>query len=219
MTQPKLIPPEAVRPSSPEARIAGVILAGGQSLRMGGGDKCLLPLEGTPILSHVVARFQPQVEALVLSANGDPARFAEFSLPVVSDSIDGFAGPLAGVLAGMDWAAAQGFTHLVSVAADSPYFPPRLVTGLQFACEATGERLAMANSPRDDGGYFRQPTFTLYDITLRDHLREALQAGLRKVIQWTEPLGCARVVFEGFGEDPFFNINTPQDMAQAKAKD
>ena len=218
MTQPKLIPPVAVRPTSPEARIAGVILAGGQSSRMGGGDKCLLPLGGSSILSQVLARFQPQVEALVLSANGDPARFSQFDLPTVSDSISGYAGPLAGVLAGMDWAAARGFSHLVSVAADSPYFPPRLVTGLQYGCEVSGDRMAMVNSPRDDGGFFRQPTFALYDISLRDDLRDALQAGLRKVIQWTEPHGCARVVFEGFGDDPFFNINTPTDMAQAKAR-
>ena len=207
-----------IKPSHPSARIAGVVLAGGQSSRMGGGDKCLLELNGAPILADVIARLQPQVEAMVLSANGDPARFAGFGLPVVADSVGGFAGPLAGVLAGMDWSAERGFTHLVSVAADSPYFPVRLVTGLQFACEAAYERQAMVNSPREGGGYFRQPTFTLYDVALRDHLRESLQAGLRKVIQWTEPLGCAKVVFHGFGEDPFFNINTPQDMAAAVAR-
>lgn len=210
--------PVATRPSSPASRIAGVILAGGQSQRMGGGDKCLLDLDGAPILSHVVSRLAPQVEAVVLSANGDPARFADFGLPVVADSVDGFAGPLAGVLAGMDWAAGRGYTHIISVAADSPYFPSCLVTGLQFACEAGDERQSMVNSPREGDGYFRQPTFTLYDIALRENLRGALQSGVRKVIQWTEPLGCAKVVFHGFGDDPFFNINTPQDLADAKAR-
>ncbi len=211
-------PPKPPRPASASARIAGVILAGGQSSRMGGGDKCLLPLRGLPVLQHVIARFSPQVSALVLNANGDPARFAGFGLPVVVDSVGGFAGPLAGVLAGMDWAADNGFSHIVSVAADSPCFPPRLVTGLQFACEASGEKLAMVNSPRPDGGYFRQPTFALYDVGLRENLRAALLDGVRKVIQWTQPQGCATIVFHGFGDDPFFNINTPSDMALAETR-
>ncbi len=217
MTAPEKIP-VPLRPSSPQARIAGVVLAGGQSTRMGGGDKCLLPLGGQPMLSHVIRRFSPQVEALMLNANGDPARFARFGLPVVRDSIEGFAGPLAGVLAGMDWAADNGFSHIVSVAADSPFFPPRLVTGLRFACEASQQPMAMAHSPRADGGFFRQPTFALYDVSLRDNLRAALQGGLRKVIQWVEPLGCAPIVFHGFGDDPFFNINTPEDLALAEGK-
>lgn len=211
-------PPKPTRflPPSPRARIAGVVLAGGKSSRMGGGDKCLLPLSGQPILHHVIGRLRPQVGAMVLNANGDPARFRAFGLPVAADSIAGHAGPLAGVLAGMDWAAARGFSHIVCVAADSPFFPLRLVTGLRFACEAAGQPLAMAHSPRPEGGYFRQPTFALYDVTLRENLRAALQGGLRKVIQWVEPLGCAPVVFHGFGEDPFFNINTPDDLARAE---
>ena len=207
-----------LKPSSPKARIAGVVLAGGQSSRMGGGDKCLLPLGGQPMLGHVLSRISPQVEALVLNANGDPARFASFGLPVVRDSIEGFAGPLAGVLAGMDWAADNGFSHIVSVAADSPFFPPRLVNGLRFACEAAGQPMAMAHSPREGGGYFRQPTFALYDVSQREDLRTALQTGVRKVIQWVEPLGCAPIVFHGFGDDPFFNINTPEDLALAEGK-
>ncbi len=218
MDKPKLMP-EAMRPASRDMRIAGVVLAGGQSLRMGGGDKCLLPLHGKPILAHVIERLTPQVGSMVLSANGDVTRFADFGLPVVRDSIDGFAGPLAGALAGMEHAARLGYSHIVTVAADSPYFPSRLVLGLQFGCEASGARLAMAHSPRAGGGYFRQPTFALYDVALREDLRRALQAGVRKVIQWAEPLGCAGVVFEGFGPDPFFNINTPQDLAQAKARE
>jgi len=205
-----------LKPSSPQARIAAVVLAGGQSSRMGGGDKCLLPLGGQPMLAHVIDRIAPQVEALVLNANGDAARFASFGLPVVADSVAGFAGPLAGVLAGMDWAAENGFSHIVSVAADSPFFPPRLVAGLRFACEAAGQPMAMVHSPREGGGYFRQPTFALYDVSDRENLRTALQAGLRKVIQWAEPLGCAPIVFHGFGADPFFNINTPEDLALAE---
>jgi molybdopterin-guanine dinucleotide biosynthesis protein A len=107
---------------------------------------------------------------------------------------------------------------MVSVAADSPFFPHRLVTGLRFACEASGAPQAMVHSPREGGGYFRQPTFALYDVTFRENLRTALQAGVRKVIQWVEPLGCAPIVFHGFGDDPFFNINTPEDLALAEGK-
>lgn len=208
--------PASLRPSSPEARIAGVILAGGRSSRMGGGDKCLLDLHGQPILQHVIVRMSMQTEAVALNANGDSARFSQFGLPVLADSIDGFAGPLAGVLAGMDWAAQNGFSHIVSVAADSPFFPLRLVTGLRFACEASGKPMAMAHSPRPEGGYFRQPTFALYSVKQRENLRIALKGGIRKIIQWAEPLGCAAIVFHGFGDDPFFNINTPEDLAQAE---
>ncbi len=215
MPAPETCPPP-LRPASPKARIAGVVLAGGQSTRMGGGDKCLLPLGESTLLDHVLARIAPQVESLVLNANGDPARFANYGQPVVADSIGGFAGPLAGVLAGMDWAAENGFSHIVSVAADSPFFPSRLVSGLRFACEAAGARLAMVHSPRPGGGYFRQPTFALYDVALRGNLRAALHAGVRKVIEWAEPLGCAPIVFEGFGEAAFFNINTPEDLALAE---
>jgi len=215
MTSPETIP-TSLRPSSPKARIAGVVLAGGQSSRMGGGDKCLLPLGAQPILGHVIDRISPQVESVVLNANGEPERFSAFGLPVVADSISGFAGPLAGVLAGLDWAAQNGFTHVVSAAADSPFFPPRLVTGLCFACEASGEPMAMVHSPRETSGFFRQPTFALYDVALRENLRTALQGGVRKVIQWVEPLGCAPIVFHGFSDDPFFNINTPEDLVRAE---
>jgi len=215
MTSPEKIP-DVLRPSSPHARIAAVVLAGGQSSRMGGGDKCLLPLGGQPVLQHVLARITPQVESVVLNANGDSARFSAFGLPVVADSISGFAGPLAGVLAGLDWGAENGFSHIISVAADSPFFPPRLVTGLRFGCEASGQPLAMVHSPREGGGYFRQPTFALYDVSLRENLRVALQGGVRKIIQWVEPLGCAPIVFHAFGDDPFFNINTPEDLAHAE---
>ncbi len=215
MTSPEKLP-ELLPPSSANARIAAVILAGGQSSRMGGGDKCLLPLGGTRILDHVIERISPHVEAVILNANGNPARFEAFGLPVVGDSIEGFVGPLAGVLAGMDWAAENGYSHIVSVAADSPFFPPQLVTGLRFACEASGMPLAMVHSPRETEGYFRQPTFALYNVSMRDDLRAALQAGLRKVIQWVEPLGCAPIVFHGCEDDPFFNINTPEDLVFAE---
>ncbi len=194
----------------------GVILAGGQSSRMGGGDKALLDLGGKPVLQHVIDRLRPQVSDMVLNANGDPARFAPFGLPVVADSIDGFAGPLAGVLAGMDWAAARGAAYIVTAAADTPFFPKNLVIALQMAREGTQTPLAMAMTPDAERGVARHPTFGLWSVAERENLRAALKDGVRKVVQWTRPVGCAEMVFNLEGPDPFFNINTPEDMILAQ---
>jgi len=197
-------------------KVVGVILAGGQSSRMGGGDKSLLELGGKTILAHVIARLAPQVDAMVLNANGDPERFAEYGLPVVADSIEGFAGPLAGALAGMDWAHAQGADYIVTVAADTPFFPDNLLIALQMAQESENSPLAMAMTPDPVRKFARHPTFGLWSVALRDDLRAALKDGVRKVVQWTEPHGCAKIVFNYDGADPFFNVNTPEDMAKAE---
>jgi molybdopterin-guanine dinucleotide biosynthesis protein A len=196
--------------------IAGVILAGGRSSRMGGGDKALRALVGRPILAHVIERFAPQVEALALNANGDPGRFAAFGLAVLPDSVAGFPGPLAGVLAGMDWAAALGAEHVATAAADTPFLPRDCVLALRAAMVAGEAPLAMAMTPRAGGGLDRHPTFGLWSVALREDLRAALAGGLRKVVAWTEPLGCARAIFHGPG-DPFFNVNTPEDLERAEA--
>ncbi|MCF6272693.1 MAG: NTP transferase domain-containing protein [Rhodobacteraceae bacterium] len=209
---------EQILPSHPSARLAGVVLTGGLPNRMGDDDKFLLPLGGVPLLARVLARISPQVEGVVICTNGPAARLSGFELPVVNHSIGEISGPLAGVLTGMDWAAAQGFSHIVSVPADSPFFPLQLVRGLQFACEVDGARLAMVYSSRPKQQYFSQPGFALYDVGLRENLRESLLAGVRKVIEWSEPLGCARIVFEDMGEDPFFSIDTSEDMALAQAR-
>jgi molybdopterin-guanine dinucleotide biosynthesis protein A len=197
--------------------IVGVILAGGMSRRMGGGDKCLLALGERPILAHVIDRLAPQVDALALNANGDPARFAAFGLPVLPDSVAGFPGPLAGVLAGMDWAARQGAAQVVTAAADTPFLPRDLVLGLRAAAEAAGTPLAMAITPGEGGRLDRHPTFGLWSADRREDLRAALGAGLRKVVAWTGPVGCAEAVFRAEGFDPFFNVNTPEDLAAAEA--
>ncbi len=189
----------------------GVILAGGQSTRMGGGDKGLLQLGGRPILQHVIDRLSPQVADLALNANGDAARFSDFELPVLADSIDGFAGPLAGVLAGLDWAAEEGAEAIVTAAADTPFFPADLVPRLQLAAEGAPHPLALAASP--DG---RHPTFGLWPVALRDDLRSALGAGLRKVVLWTDQHGGRMAEFPGGDPDPFFNINTPEDLSKAE---
>ena len=197
-------------------RPLGIILAGGLATRMGGGDKCLLPLGDARVIDHVIARIAPQVAGLALNANGDATRFADVLPTVLPDPVPGFAGPLAGVLAGLDWAADQGASHVVSVAADTPFFPPDLVVRLHSAIE-DDHPIALAATPHADHGNTRHPTFGLWPVALRDDLRSALQDGLRKVVLWTDRHGAATVMFGTVGHDPFFNINTPDDLTKACA--
>lgn len=194
----------------------GVILAGGLATRMGGGDKSLLTLRGRPILEHVIDRLARQVGALALNANGDPSRFGEWGLPVLADSVEGYAGPLAGVLAGLDWAASEGAEEIVTVAADTPFFPLDLADRLAAAAQRNGTRIALAATP-GDGRVNRHPTFGLWPVALRDDLRAALGDGLRKVVLWTDRHGAATCMFDPGPPDPFFNINTPDDLAAAEA--
>lgn len=193
--------------------IGGIVLAGGQSRRMGGGDKCLRTLGGRPILAHIIARARPQVAALALNANGDAGRFAGFGLSVVPDSVAGFPGPLAGVLAGLDWAAAKLPTasHVVSFAGDAPFLPLDLVERLRAAV-VDGHDLACAASCGRS-----HPVFGLWPVGLREDLRRALdQEGIRKVDQWTARFRLATVEFPGTPTDPFFNTNRPEDLAEAE---
>jgi molybdenum cofactor guanylyltransferase len=191
--------------------IAGILLAGGLSRRMGGGDKCLRPLGTTTILARVIARAQPQVAALALNANGDPDRFAAYRLPVVADSIPDFAGPLAGVLAGLDWAASRGDTHVASFATDAPFLPHDLVARFVAAREREGADLVCAAS-----GGRTHPVFGLWPVGLRDALRHAMVAeGIRKVDAWTARYRLAIVDYPTEPFDPFFNTNRPEDLAVA----
>jgi molybdopterin-guanine dinucleotide biosynthesis protein A len=194
--------------------VAGVLLAGGLSRRMGGGDKCLRPLAGRTILDWVVERTRPQVAALALNANGDPARFARFGLPVVGDSVPDFPGPLAGVLAGLDWAAraVPDATHVASFATDAPFLPHDLVARLAAAV-AAGHDLACAASQGRS-----HPVFGLWPLRLREALRAAMEAeGVRKVDVWTARYRLATVEFPSTPVDPFFNTNRPEDLAEAEA--
>ena len=195
----------------------GVILAGGQARRMGGGDKGLLRLGGTTLLAHVIDRLSPQVADLALNANGEASRFAHLGLPVLPDSVPGFAGPLAGVLAGLDWAAAAGATSIVTAAADTPFFPCDLVPRLQLAAEGMEHPLALAATPDPERGLVRHPTFGLWPVALRDDLRAALEGGLRKVVLWTDRHEGTLAEFPVDGLDPFFNVNTPEDLRKADA--
>ncbi|WP_375228914.1 molybdenum cofactor guanylyltransferase MobA [Roseobacter sp. S98] len=195
----------------------GVILAGGQATRMGGGDKGLLTLGGQTLLARVIDRLEPQVAGLALNANGDPARFDGFGLPVIEDSVTGFAGPLAGVLAGLDWAAEKGADTIVTAAADTPFFPADLVPRLLLAADGMAHPLALAATPDPVRKTVRHPTFGLWPVALRDDLRAALNDGLRKVVLWTDRHGGRLAEFPVAGTDPFFNVNTPDDLAQAGA--
>ena len=197
-------------------RPLGVILAGGLARRMGGGDKSLLSLGASSrVLDQVIARLGAQVDQMVLNANGDPERFDEFGLPVVADSLDGFLGPLAGVLAGLDYAADHGFDHIVSVAADTPFFPTDLVSAFETATKHMDVPIALAATKIEGGKTVRHPTFGLWHVALREDLRSALQDGLRKVVLWTDQHGAETHVFDSGEIDPFFNINTPEDLELA----
>jgi molybdenum cofactor guanylyltransferase len=196
-------------------KVVGVLLAGGQSRRMGGGDKALRLLGGVPLLQHVIERLRPQVEALVLNANGDPRRFADFGLPVVPDSIPDFAGPLAGVLAGLDWAAARrpDCSHLVSAATDAPFLPRDLVARLISEMEGAGADLACAASAGQ-----AHPVIGLWPVRLRDDLRRAVtEEAVRKVDLWTARHRLAIAHFSSEPIDPFFNANRPEDLNVADA--
>lgn len=195
-------------------RVPGVILAGGRATRMGGGDKGLRQVGGRTLLDRVIERLSDQCAPLALNANGDPARFAAFGLPVLADSLPHHPGPLAGVLAGLDWAAGLGAPAIVTAAADTPFFPSDLAARLAAAAGPSG--LALAASPDETGRLQRHPTFGLWPVALRHDLRAALEAGLRKIVLWTDAHGAGTAEFPSAPFDPFFNVNTPEDIAEAE---
>ncbi len=205
-------------------RPLGVILAGGLATRMGGGDKGLLRLGGQRLLDRVIDRLGSQVAGLALNANGDLERFADLNLPVIPDSIQGYAGPLAGVLAGLDWAAEQGAGCIVTAAADTPFFPMDLTENLMRAAQGQQHPLVLATTPRtgeelkSGGGkrVNRHPTFGLWPVALRDDLRAELNNGLRKVVVWTDKHKGREALFPTEPFDPFFNVNTPEDLEKAQ---
>ncbi|SCM67412.1 molybdenum cofactor guanylyltransferase MobA [Donghicola eburneus] len=190
-----------------------VILAGGKATRMGGGDKGLRTIGGKPLLDHVLDRMRPQSGPIALNANGDPARFTDYDLPVLPDTLPDHPGPLAGVLAGLDWAAANGHEAIVTAAADTPFFPADLVDRLQQAAGPSGLALA---ATREGEKIWRQPTFGLWPVALRDDLRDDLQNGLRKIVMWTDQHDAGLAIFDTDPVDPFFNVNTPDDITEAE---
>ena len=192
----------------------GVLLAGGLARRMGGGDKPLKTIAGRTILERVVERLVPQCDGLILNANGDAARFAHLGLPVVPDGVPDFAGPLAGILAALDWAAANrpDLAWVASAAADSPFIPRDFVSRLHAAREAAGVPLACAES----GGQVH-PVNGLWPVGLREDLRHALVVlDMRKIDRWTGRHGVALAAWPTAPVDPFFNANTPEDIVEAE---
>ena len=199
--------------TGPEA-VAGVVLAGGQSRRMGGGDKGLRVIGGRPMLDHVVERARPQVSRLILNTGSGRARFAGYGLPVVPDVVEGFAGPLAGILTGLQWAAENlpEARWVASFASDAPFLPADLVARLWAAVEKEGADMATARS-----GGRAHPVFGLWPVSLKDHLYRAMtEDGVRKIDLWTAGLSNAHVDFPCDPVDPFFNINRPDDLVAAE---
>jgi molybdopterin-guanine dinucleotide biosynthesis protein A len=200
------------------APVVGIVLAGGKSSRMGGGDKCLRPLGGRPILGHVVARLRPQVADMIINANEKAQRFAAFGLPVVADSIAGYAGPLAGIQAGLAWIKTNRpeTQYGITVAADTPFFPGDLVQRF-LAKRRNSPALMVARSALGV-----HPVIGLWPVSLADELEDALAQGARKVGAWTAHHKAIEVDFPpveigGRKIDPFFNINRPEDLAEAEA--
>ncbi|MBK5957058.1 molybdenum cofactor guanylyltransferase MobA [Rhodoplanes elegans] len=191
----------------------GLVLAGGRAQRLGGGDKGFLAVGGRPILARVIARLTP-CAAVILNANGDPARFAGLGLTVVADTVPGFAGPLAGVLAGLDWAAAHraDIAHVVTAPADAPFLPADLVVRLHAAARAAGTPIACAAS-----GGRRHPVVALWPVALREALRHALvDEGLHKVGAILDRHGAATADWPAAPVDPFLNVNTSADLNEAE---
>ena len=192
----------------------GLVLAGGLARRMGGGDKAFIKIGGVTILDRVLARLTPSCQGVVLNANGDPARFAAYGLPVVPDSVPDFAGPLAGILAGLDWAAkhAPEIAWVASAPGDCPFLPADLVARLHAAHDAENKPFACAQS-----GDWRHPVVGLWQVALRDDLRHAvIDEGLRKIEIWTARHGIAIARWPDTPVDPFLNVNTPDDVATAE---
>jgi molybdenum cofactor guanylyltransferase len=205
-------------PAAENTEVVGVLLSGGQSRRMGGGDKALRDLGGRPMLAHVIERLRPQVGAMVINANGDPARFAAFGLPVAADTIDGFVGPLAGVLAGMLWAKAHApqARWIATVSTDAPFLPADLVAKLRAGVVNQPNAIAIAQS-----GTEVHPVIGLWPVAHASDLDQALRDGVRKVLAWTDRHGTVPVEFPflsvgGQSVDPFFNANHPDELEEAR---
>ena len=195
---------------------AVTLLAGGQARRMGGGDKNLMMLSGKTILQHVLDRVDFDGRPVMINANGDPSRYAEFELPIHADVIDGFAGPLAGIMTGLEWVAANHpeCTHMISLATDAPFLPLDLIARLEVGLDARindGADIAQAMSFNR-----RHPVFAVWPVALSSALRHALiNDGLRKIDDFTDRHQCITVEFTG-EPDPFMNLNRPDDFDLAQ---
>ena len=199
--------------------IPGIILAGGLSTRMGGGDKGLLMLGKTTIIERVIDKISPQVGSLAININGDSSRFPDYKLPIIPDSIKGYLGPLSGILAGMEWAFKNGNRYIATVAADTPFLPDDFIKRLHAMVKSKNLNIGIAASRflrRDD--VFIHPTFGIWEVALKDDLRDALANDTRKIMFWAKKFKLDYYYFDTSDKlsDPFFNINTPDDLEEAK---
>ena len=199
--------------------IPGIILAGGLSRRMGGGDKGLLMLGKTTIIERVIDKILPQVGSLAININGDSSRFPDYKLPIISDSIKGYLGPLSGILAGMEWAFKNGNRYIATVAADTPFLPDDLIKRLHAMVKSKNLNIGIAASRILSGDdVFIHPTFGIWEVALKDDLRDALANDTRKIMFWAKKFKLDYYYFDTSDKlsDPFFNINTPDDLEEAK---
>ena len=199
--------------------IPGIILAGGLSRRMGGGDKGLLMLGETSIIERVIDKILPQVGSLAININGDSSRFPDYKLPIIPDSIKGYLGPLSGILAGMEWAFKNGNRYIATVAADTPFLPDDFIKRLHTMVKSKNLNIGIAASRILSGDdVFIHPTFGIWEVALKDDLRDALANDTRKIMFWAKKFKLDYYYFETSDKlsDPFFNINTPDDLEEAK---
>ena len=199
--------------------IPGIILAGGLSRRMGGGDKGLLMLGETSIIERVIDKILPQVGSLAININGDSSRFPDYKLPIIPDSIKGYLGPLSGILAGMEWAVKNGNRYIATVAADTPFLPDDLIKRLHAMVKRKNLNIGIAASRILSGDdVFIHPTFGIWEVALKDDLRDALANDTRKIMFWAKKFKLDYYYFDTIDKlsDPFFNINTPDDLEEAK---
>ena len=199
--------------------IPGIILAGGLSRRMGGGDKGLLMLGETNIIERVINKISPQVGSLAININGDSSRFPDYKLPIIPDSIKGYLGPLSGILAGMEWAFKNGNRYIATVAADTPFLPDDFIKRLHAMVKSKNLNIGIAASRILSGDdVFIHPTFGIWEVALKDDLRDALANDTRKIMFWAKKFKLDYYYFDTSDKlsDPFFNINTPDDLEEAK---
>ena len=199
--------------------IPGIILAGGLSRRMGGGDKGLLMLGKTTIIERVIDKISPQVGSLAININGDSSRFPDYKLPIIPDSIKGYLGPLSGILAGMEWAFKNGNRYIATVAADTPFLPDDFIKRLHTIVKSKNLNIGIAASRILSGDdVFIHPTFGIWEVALKDDLRDALANDTRKIMFWAKKFKLDYYYFDTSDKlsDPFFNINTPDDLEEAK---
>ena len=199
--------------------IPGIILAGGLSRRMGGGDKGLLMLGKTTIIERVIDKILPQVGSLAININGDSSRFPDYKLPIIPDSIKGYLGPLSGILAGMEWAFKNGNRYIATVAADTPFLPDDFIKRLHTMVKSKNLNIGIAASRILTGDdVFIHPTFGIWEVALKDDLRDALANDTRKIMFWAKKFKLDYYYFDTSDKlsDPFFNINTPDDLEEAK---